>query len=45
MAARQWVLYPNVTDNSGTAECGKIVSFSYHEKGTVPWPPIRCFTG
>ena len=37
------VLYLAPTDNSRTAECGKIVSFSCHEKGTAPWLSIRCF--
>jgi hypothetical protein len=38
------VLYLAPTDNSITAECGKIVSFPCHEKGTAPWLSIRCFT-
>jgi hypothetical protein len=38
------VLYPQPTDNSRVDECGKIVSFSCHEKGTALWPPLHCFT-
>jgi hypothetical protein len=38
------VLYPQPADNSRIDECGKIVSFSCHEKGTALWPPIHCFT-
>jgi hypothetical protein len=37
------VLYPQVTEKSGAAACGQIVSLSCREKGTVLWHPIRCF--